>query len=53
MYDKGSLLMGEGAQRRKLRRCMWLMYFLYMNEYRILKPVEITIRRELGSKREN
>jgi hypothetical protein len=26
------------------------MYFLYKNEYRIFKPVEITIRRELRRK---
>jgi hypothetical protein len=25
----------------------WLMHFLYKNEYRIFKPVEITIRRGL------
>jgi hypothetical protein len=30
---------------RKKRRRIWLMYFLYENEYRIFKPVEITIRR--------
>jgi hypothetical protein len=26
------------------------MYFIYKNEYRILKPVEITIRRGLREK---
>jgi hypothetical protein len=25
------------------------MYFLYKNEYRLLKPVEITVRRGLNS----
>jgi hypothetical protein len=30
---------------RKLRKSIWLMYFLYKNEYRIFKPVEITKRR--------
>jgi hypothetical protein len=29
-----------------------LIYFLYKNEYRIFKPVEITIRRALRSKGE-
>jgi hypothetical protein len=29
------------------------MYFLYKNEYRIFKPVEITIRRGLGRKEKN
>jgi hypothetical protein len=28
------------------------MYFLYNNEYRIFKPVEITIRRRLREKEE-
>jgi hypothetical protein len=32
------------GKRRKLRRWIWLMYFLYKKEYRIFKPVEITIR---------
>jgi hypothetical protein len=31
-------------KRRKLRRLIWLMHFLYMNEYRIFNPVEITVR---------
>jgi hypothetical protein len=36
-------------KRRKLRRWICLTYFpyLYKNEYRIFKPVEITIRRRL------
>jgi hypothetical protein len=29
------------------------MYFLYKNEYRIFKPVEITIRRNKGRKEKN
>jgi hypothetical protein len=29
------------------------MYYLYKNEHRIFKPVEITIRRELGRKEKN
>jgi hypothetical protein len=29
------------------------MYFLYKNEYRIFKPVEITIRRRLREKEKN
>jgi hypothetical protein len=32
------------GKRRKLRRRMWLMYFLYKNEHRIFKSVEITTR---------
>jgi hypothetical protein len=31
---------------------MWVMYFLYKNECRIFKPVEITIRRGLRQKGE-
>jgi hypothetical protein len=31
---------------------LWLMYFLYKNEYSILKPVEITIRKGLRQKGE-
>jgi hypothetical protein len=30
---------------KKLRRGIWLMYFLYKNEYRIFKTVETTLRR--------
>jgi hypothetical protein len=30
-----------------------MMYFLYKNEYRILKPVEITVRKGLRWKGEN
>jgi hypothetical protein len=37
---------GEG-KKRKLRRCIWLMNFIYKNEHRIFKPVEITIKRGL------
>jgi hypothetical protein len=29
------------------------MYFLYKNEYRISKPVEVTIRRGQGRKEKN
>jgi hypothetical protein len=29
---------------------MMLMYFLYRNEYRMFKPVEITVRRGLRKK---
>jgi hypothetical protein len=29
------------------------MYFLYKNEYRIFKPLEITIKRGLREKEEN
>jgi type IV secretory pathway component VirB8 len=40
-YERGK------AKKRKLRRWIWLMYFQYKNEYRIIKPVEISIRRGL------
>jgi hypothetical protein len=40
------------GKRRKLRRWVWLMYLLYMNEYRIFKPVKNIIRRGLRQKRE-
>jgi hypothetical protein len=29
------------------------MYFLYKNEYRIFKPVEIILRRDYGKKEKN
>jgi hypothetical protein len=38
---------GEREGKRKLRRCIWLMYTLYKNECRIFKPVETTIKRGL------
>jgi hypothetical protein len=38
------------GKRRRLRRWIWLMCFLYKNEYRIFKPFEITIRRGLWKK---
>jgi hypothetical protein len=40
------------GKRRKLRMSIWLMYFLYKNEYRIFKPVEIIIGRALRYKGE-
>jgi hypothetical protein len=50
--DEESLLMYtmvlEGlreSESRKLRRCIWLIYFRYKSEYRIFKPAEITIKR--------
>jgi hypothetical protein len=51
-YEKQVTLRGghireREGKRRKLRRLIWLMYSLYKNEYRIFKPVEITIRRGL------
>jgi hypothetical protein len=56
-YEKQVILRGRCIQeregkRRKLRRWIWLMYFLCKNEYRIFKPVEITIRRQLRLKGE-
>jgi hypothetical protein len=41
-HNKGRALAGEGGQKR-----IWLMHFLYKNEYRVFKPVEIPIRRGL------
>jgi hypothetical protein len=38
--------------RKKWRRWIWLMDFLFKNEYRILKSVEITVRRGLMQKGE-
>jgi hypothetical protein len=53
-HAKGRSLMGEGeGKRRKLGKWIWLIYFLYKNEYRTFKPVEITIRNELRRKVEN
>jgi hypothetical protein len=37
-------------KRRKLRKGIWLMHFLYKNGYRIFKPVEITIKKETEKK---
>jgi hypothetical protein len=34
-HTKGKSHMREGWWKRKLRRWIWLMYFLYKNEYRI------------------
>jgi hypothetical protein len=44
---RGGHIREREGKRRKLRRLIWLMYSLYKNEYRIFKPVEITIRRGL------
>jgi hypothetical protein len=44
MLREGHVQLGE-VKRGKLKRWIRLMYFLYKNEYRIYKPVEITIRR--------
>jgi hypothetical protein len=35
------------ATRLSHRTLIWLMYFLYKNEYRIFKPIEITTRKGL------
>jgi hypothetical protein len=29
-----------GGKGKKLRRWIWLMYFLYKDEYRVFKPVK-------------
>jgi hypothetical protein len=42
---RGGHLWEEESKRRKLRRWIWLMYFLYKNEYRIFKPVETGVER--------
>jgi hypothetical protein len=44
---RGSHYWEREGKKRKLRRQVWLMYFLYKNEYIFIKSVEITIRREL------
>jgi hypothetical protein len=44
---RGGHIQEREGKRRKLRRRVWLMFFLYKNEYKILKHVEITIRRGL------
>jgi hypothetical protein len=46
MLMEGHIQEREG-ERKKVRRQIWLMYFLYKNEYKIFKSVEITIRRRL------
>jgi hypothetical protein len=49
---KGWLLWERESKRRKLRRWIWLMSFLYKNEYKLFKPVDITIRRGPRQKEE-
>jgi hypothetical protein len=53
-YEKQVMLRevtnGRGEGRVKVKK---LMYSLYKNEYRIFKPIEITIKRELGRKEKN
>jgi hypothetical protein len=46
MIRKGHILESED-KGRKLKRSIWLIYFLYKNEYRIFKPVKITMRKRL------
>jgi hypothetical protein len=41
---RGGHLWKREGKRRKLGRLIWSMYFLYKNDYRIFKPVEIIIR---------
>jgi hypothetical protein len=41
-----SCLKTPNSSWRKLRKWIWLMYFLYKNEYRIFKPIEITLKKE-------
>jgi hypothetical protein len=48
----GSHIQERENKRRKLRRCMWLMYLLYKNEHKIFKSVEVTLRRGLRLKGE-
>jgi hypothetical protein len=45
VMQKGGHRGESEGKRRKLRRCIWLMYSLYENEYRNFQPVEITITR--------
>jgi hypothetical protein len=47
-HAKGGHIWGKEGKKRWI----WLMSFLYKNEYRILKPVEITRRRGLRLKGE-
>jgi hypothetical protein len=42
----GHIKEGEG-KIRKLRRWIWLIYFLYKDEYRIFKPFEANIKSEI------
>jgi hypothetical protein len=47
-HGKGRPHMRRGwGKRRKLRWWIWLRYSVYKNKYRILEPVETTIRRGL------
>jgi hypothetical protein len=47
MLRGGAAGMGEKGWKKEVKEVNMLMYFLHENEYRILKPVEITIRRGL------
>jgi hypothetical protein len=42
---RGGHIWKRKGKRSKLRWWIWLMYFLYENEYRIFKVVEVTRRR--------
>jgi hypothetical protein len=50
-YGKQAMLKGghireRMGKRRKLRTLIWLMYSPYKIEYRIVKPVEATVKKE-------
>jgi hypothetical protein len=44
-YEKQVMLRGGHIQERKKFRWIWLMWFLFKNECRIVNSVEVTIRR--------
>jgi hypothetical protein len=39
--------MREGGKKAEVKKVISLRYSLFKNEYRIFKPVEINVRREL------
>jgi hypothetical protein len=39
--------MGEGIRKERMKAKMW-MYFVFIYENRIIKPVEIVLRRGIG-----
>jgi hypothetical protein len=43
---------GHIREKEGKRRGIWLMYFIFKNEYRIFKPVKITIKMGLREKEE-
>jgi hypothetical protein len=44
MVDEGGQIRNIGSSSSAKHAVLWLMYFLYKNEYKVFQPAEITIR---------